>query len=169
MRGELLAQRRDDLERETLLFVPCPPHQMAQCRRRQLLSRGSKQRVRFDCANNVAAMYFTEMLFHFLATAEAFPLRHVQTNEFRLPALLFDPLFDDRLVLHDFHLRFVNLEGHPGKALGVQLAQFVLIIVIIWRAENDAAESALRDERVSALRRIGWRALGFVERVEVLS
>src|SRR5205814_8902146 len=41
--------------------------------------------------------------------------------------------------------------------------------VIIWRAENDAAESALRDERVSPLRRIGWRALGFVERVEVLS
>ena len=45
MRGELLTQRRDDLERETLLFVPCPPHQMAQRRGRQLLGRGGKQRV----------------------------------------------------------------------------------------------------------------------------
>src|SRR5947207_16013819 len=62
MRGELLAQRRDDLERETLLLVPGPPHQMAQRRRRQLLGRSGKQRVGFDCANNVAAMYFAEML-----------------------------------------------------------------------------------------------------------
>ena len=114
-------------------------------------------------------MYFTEMLFHFLATAEAFPLRNVQTNEFRLPALLFDPLFDDGLVLHDFHLRLVHLEGHSRKTLGVELALFCFGLALYIGTENDAAESALRDERVSALRRIGWRALGFVERVEVLS
>src|SRR5437867_8068750 len=105
-------------------------------------------------------MNFAKVLFHFLATAESLRLRHIQTGEFGLPALLFDPLFDDGLVLDDFHLRLVHLEGHSRKTLRVQLAQFVLVIVIVWRAKNGAAETALRDKGVGAFGRISRRALG---------
>ena len=169
MPGELLAQRRDDLEREPLLFVPGAPQQLAQRRRRQLLRRRAVEGVSVNHLDDVGEMNFAKMLFHFLATAESLCLRHIQAGEFGLPALLFDPLFDDGLVLHDFHLRLVHLEGHSRKTLGVELAQFVLVIVIVRRAENGAAETALGDKRVSPFRRISRRAIRLVKRVEVFS
>ena len=86
----------------------------------------------------------------------------------RLEALLLDPFFDDGLVLHDFHARLEHVERHPRKFFRVQLAQLVLVIVIIRRAENDAAQAALRDERVNALRRLRRRALGLVKRGEMI-
>src|SRR5437773_6534539 len=169
MPGELLAQRRDDLEREPLLLVPGAPQQLAQWRRGQLLRRRAIEGVSVNRLDDVGEMNLAKMLFHFLATAESLRLRHIQTGEFGFPALLFDPLFDDGLVLHDFHLRLVHLEGHSRKTLAVQLAQFVLVIVIVRRAENGAAETALCDKRVRAFRRIGRRALRLVKRVEVFS
>jgi len=54
------------------------------------------------------------------------------------------------------------------KPLGVELAQLVLVIVIIRRTENDAAHAALRHKGVFALRRFGGRAFGLVKRGEMI-
>src|SRR5262249_44091566 len=107
-------------------------------------------------------MDLAEMVFHLLAAAEPLWLGHIQTTEFSLPALLFDPLFDDGVVLHDSHLRLVRLEGHVRKALAVQLAQFVLVIVIVRRTEDGAAQAALRNKSIRAFRRLGRSALRLV-------
>ena len=58
--------------------------------------------------------------------------------------------------------------GIRAKTLGVQLAQLVLVIVMVRRAEDDAAHAALRDKGVSALRRLDSRALGLIERGEMI-
>src|SRR5437899_566460 len=99
MRGELLAQRRDDLKREPLLLVPGAPQQLAQWRPRELLRRRAAEGVSVNRLDDVGEMNFAKVLFHFLATAKSLRLRYIQTGEFGPPALVFDPLFDDRLVL----------------------------------------------------------------------
>ncbi len=109
-----------------------------------------------------------EMLFHFFHRRQLERLRHVEAVVFRLEALLLDPFFHDGLVLHDFHARLEHVERHPRKFFRVQLAQLVLVIVIIRRAKNDAAQAALRDERVNALRRFRRRAFGLVKRGEMI-
>src|SRR5690348_1488034 len=112
-------------------------------------------------------MHFAKMLFHVFAAAEFFRLRHVEAAELSLEALFLDPFFDHGFVLHDSHLRLVSLERHPGEPFGVQFAQLVLIIVIIRRSENHAAQTALRDEGVRSLWRVGRNAPGLVKCVEV--
>ena len=108
-----------------------------------------------------------EMFLDFLEARQLERFRHVQHGVFGLEALLLDPFLDDRLVLHDFHARLEHVERHPGKPFGVQLAQLVLVIVMVRRTEDDAAHAALRDECVTALRRLHGRALGQVERGEM--
>ena len=49
----------------------------------------------------------------------------------------------------------------------MHLAQLVLVIVMIRRAENDTAQTTLRHKRVRALGRLGGRAFGLVERGEM--
>src|SRR4051794_26382472 len=101
-------------------------------------------------------MRFAEMLFNFLAILEPRRVGDVQTNELRFETLVFNPLFDDGFVLHDFHARFEFLKLHSRKTFRVKFAELVLVIVIIRRAENRAAHSTLANKRVNTL----WRISG---------
>src|SRR6185369_11465085 len=49
----------------------------------------------------------------------------------------------------------------------MQLAQLILVIVMVWRAENSSGHPALRHEGVSALGWFGRGAFGLVERAEM--
>ena len=58
--------------------------------------------------------------------------------------------------------------GIRDKPFGVQLAQLVLVIVMVRRAKHHPAQAALRDKRVDALRRLGRRAFGLIKRGEMI-
>src|SRR5437870_7504029 len=94
-------------------------------------------------------------------------LRHVETDVFRFPALIVDPLLYHCFVLHDTNASFEHLERHVRETFRMQFAELVLVIVIVRRSENDAADAALRDEGVSALGWISLRAFGLVKGVEM--
>src|SRR6266516_3408928 len=83
---------------DLLTLKNCKPgaaQQLAQWRPRELLRRRAAEGVSVNRLDDVGEMNFAKVLFHFLATAKSLRLRHIQTGEFGLPALLFDPLFDD--------------------------------------------------------------------------
>src|SRR5262245_36364199 len=107
------------------------------------------------------------MLLDLFTVGELERLRQIEADVLGLPTLLVHPLLHRLLVLYDSNLRLENIEWHSRKPLGVQLAELVLIIMIIRRAEDDSAQSALRDKRVSPLRRINLRPLSLIESREV--
>jgi hypothetical protein len=109
-----------------------------------------------------------EMFLHFFHGGELEGLRHIQADVFCLEAQVLDPFLDHRLVLDDLHPRLEQVERHPRKFLRVQLAQLVLVIVIIRRAEDDPAHAALRHEGINTLRRFGGRAFGLIERAKMV-
>ena len=74
------------------------------------------------------------MFLHFLPVRKFERFRHVEAGVFGPETLLLDPLFDNFLVAHNFDARLEDLERHAGKTLGMQLAQLVLIIVMVRRA-----------------------------------
>jgi len=82
--------------------------------------------------------------------------------------LVFHPFFDDGLVADNFDTRLIHVEWHAGKAFRVQLVELVLVVVMIGRAENHAAQAALGNEGVNTLGRFGRRALGGVEGGEMI-
>ena len=103
------------------------------------------------------------MLLHFLERGQAERFRHIQADEFRLETLVFHPFLDHGLVPHNFDARFIHLERHPGKTLGMELVELVLVIVMIRRPKNHTAQTALGDKRVNSLGRVRGRALGGVK------
>src|SRR5436190_11868379 len=108
------------------------------------------------------------MFFDGLAAVEAQRFRNIQSYVFRLPASFLNPFLHDRFIGNNLHARLESLEGHAGETFRVQLAQLVLVIVIIRRAENDAAHATLRDESVFALRRLGGGTFRLIERSVML-
>ena len=108
------------------------------------------------------------MFFHFFQRRELERLRHIQTNIFRFKALVFHPFFHDGFVLHDFHAFLELIERHPRKLFRVQLAQLILVIVMIRRTQDRAAQTALRDERINTFRRLGLHAFRRVKCGEMI-
>ena len=168
VRGELLAKDRRNLEREAALVFPDAADQAHQVGAAQRARRGAVEGMRLHRLDDVLFVRLAEVLLHLFHGGHPERLGQVEADVFRLPALVIHPLLDDLLVAHDAHPRLVFLERHPGEAFGVQLAQLVLVVVVVGRAQDDAAHAALGDKGVLAFRRLGRRAFGLVERGEVL-
>ena len=117
--------------------------------------------------DDVGSMDLAKMFLDFFARGKFQSLGNVEANVLGFPALLVDPFLNDGFVFDDFDARFEGVEWHAGETLGMQLAKLVLVIVVIGRAQNDAAHSTLGDKRVGALGRIGLCLLSLVERCEV--
>src|SRR5260370_1278811 len=98
------------------------------------------------------------MLLDGFPAGQAKGLGHVQADIFRFPALVLDPFLDHLFVTHDFDAGLEGFDRHPREAVGVELAQLVLVIVMVGRAEDHAAEAALRHESIFAFRRLGGSA-----------
>ena len=107
------------------------------------------------------------MLLDGLHGAQPCRVGEVQANVFRLPTLVLHPFLDDFLVANNAHAGLVDIEWHAREALRMQFAQLVLVIVVVGRAENDAADAALGHEGVLALGRLGGSAFSLVERGEM--
>ncbi|MGB0583320.1 MAG: hypothetical protein ACPGVU_26860 [Limisphaerales bacterium] len=112
-------------------------------------------------------MGLLEMFGHLAKALKLHLFRHIQRGVFRLETLVLDPLFHRLFLAHDFHAGLELIERHPREAFLVQGYQLFLVIVIIRRAKNHAAHTALRDESVGAFRRIGRRLLRGIEGVEM--
>ena len=117
--------------------------------------------------NDVGKVCFADMFFDFFAAAKTVRFGEIQANVLGLPALLLNPFFDGLFVLNDFHPRFEGVERHAGKALGVELAEADLVIVIIRRAKNGAAHAALGNEGIGALWGIDFGFVRLIKRLEM--
>ena len=165
--GELLAQVRDEVQREAREILDDAPRDGAQRRGQNRAGRRAVHLPTLDGLQQRGQMHFAEVLFDLGERREFFWLGHVEAREAGREALVLEPFFHHDFVLHDFHAGLEGVERHPAKTLGVQRAQLFLVTVKIRRAENHAAHAALRDERVIALRRLTGRAFRRVERAEM--
>ena len=165
---ELLAQLRGDRQREKFLLLPFLSDEPLQAAATQTAARQPGNGERLDRLDDGILVRLAEMFFHFFERWQRERLRHVEADVLRLEALLLDPFLHDRFFLHDSHARLEHVERHPRKLFCVQLAQLVLVIVIIRRAENDTAHAALRDERINALGRFRRGAFSLVKRGEMI-
>ena len=164
---ELLAQDRRDLERKPALILPDLANQAQQLRAAQSAGGSAAHGMRFDRLDDVVLVLFAEMPFDGLHGAQSQRFRQVQAQIFGLPTLVIDPLFDHLFVTDDSDARLVNLEGHPGKAFRVELAELIRVIVIIGWTQDHATQPALGDKGVLAFRWLGCGAFGLVKRGEV--
>ena len=166
--GELLAEHRGDLQRKPPLVFRREAHEPGEFGASQPPGGRSGERVRVGGLDDVVLVELAEVFFHGFAVRETERLGHVQTYEFRLPTLIVNPLLHHLLIADDSDARFERLERHAGKPLRVQLAQLILVIVVVWGAEDHPAQAALRDKGVFALRRFGGGAFGLVEGGEMI-
>ena len=139
----------------------CNPGERS-CRAAGPLTRCATTRL-----DEVGEVDFAEVVCQLFAAGELAGFGDVEAVVFGLEAVVFDPFFDDRLVLDDFDAGLEGFEGHAGKAFGVEFAQLILVIVVIGRAEDGAAHAALGDESISAPGRFGGGAFGLVKGVEM--
>src|SRR5687767_2634609 len=105
-------------------------------------------------------MSLAEMFLDLFASIELDRFGNVQAGELSAKTLFIEPLFHDRFVFDNFDAGFENIERHPTESFLVQLAKFVLVIVIIRRAKNGPADSALGDKCISAFRWLGRNFFG---------
>ncbi len=165
--GELLAQDGGDLEWEAALLLPSDAQGALQARAAELAGGGAGEGVGLDRLDEVGEVDFAEVACQLFAAGELAGFGDVEAVVFGLEAVVFDPFFDDGLVLDDFDAGLEGFEGHAGEAFGVEFAQLILVIVVVGGAEDGAAEAALGDESIGAAGRVGGGAFGLVQGVEV--
>ena len=153
---------------KNFLLLPFLADEPLQSAAAQTAARQAGDRERLDRLDDGILVRRAEMFLHFFERRQRERFRHVEADVLRLETLVLDPFFHDRLVLHDFHARLEHVERHPRKFFRVQLAQLVLVIVIIRRAKDRAAQAALRDERINALGRLRRRAFSLIKRGEMI-
>ena len=166
--GELLAELGGDGEREMALLLPFLADQALQAGAAQAAAGQAGDQEGFHGLDDAVLVGGAEMLLHLFQRGQLEWLWHIQAAVVGLEALLLDPFLHHGLVLDDFHPGFEGVERHARKLFRVQFAELVLVVVIVGRAENDAAHAALGHEGVNALGRIGLRALGLIKGAEMV-
>ena len=166
--GKLLAQGRHHLQWKTALLINLLRDVALEFARARPAELSGRPDLALDGLDDVRQVNRAEVLANIVPLIEPHRLRDIEHDVFGLEALFFDPLLHDFLVAHNFHARLEAVERHGAEAFLMQLVQLVLVIVVIRRAQQDAAEAALRHEGVGALGRFGGGLLDLVERAEVL-
>ena len=167
-RGKLLAEERGNLERESTLRVVRGANQSLESLVAETAHRLVRESHRHHRTNQIRNVKLTEMLLHFLTAGKPERLRHIEAVVFSLETLVINPLLHHRFVTNDLHPRFEGLERHSWEALGVQTAKLILVIVVIRRTEDHAADTALGDESVGSLGRLHGDFFDLIERPEMM-
>src|SRR5260221_12255338 len=134
----------------------------------QIAAQDAADYERFDGLDDRLLVRGTEMILDIFEGRELERFWNIEDGVFGLEALVINPFLHDDFVADNLHAGFIGVERHPGKTLAVQLAQLVLIIVMVRRAGNHAADGALRDKRVNALGRFGGDTNSLIERGEMI-
>ena len=136
VRGELLAQDRRNLEREAPLVFPDAAHQA-----RQLGAAQSARRRAVEGVGSTGLMMFSLCVSRKCFSTASMVASRSGSGMFRQTYSVFQ-LWSSTHFLTTSSSRtmrtrdFVFLKGHPREAFGVQLAQLVLVVVMVGRAQN---------------------------------